>query len=396
MPKAKRRKKGEGSIFRRKDGRWAGYIQVGYAPDGKLVRKWVYGRTSEEVAQKLLEIRLQQKQGLIRPPSDVLVAYWAMAWLEQKAKEGVKPRTLFLYTQELQYALPELKDAPYLSPFGRLRITDVRPYHIQAIMDGLAERGLSVRTRKKVFHTLKAMFEEAVRLELIPKNPVASLRPPKGNNNSPKAGRTLEPWEVKKLLEAAKEEPLGFFFRLLLGTGLRKGEALGLKWGDIDLEKGEIRVERSWAKLRGSGAFSDPKTAKARRTVPLPPSLLEELKDKWAEVMKKHPPEAAKELWLFPRENGQGPVHPDTPNRVLKRLIKASGIRPCRIHDLRHTWGSIALANGVPLEVVSEVLGHASADITLRVYRHVLEEERRKHRFDLLARVEEAEPPHQA
>ncbi|RTH05530.1 recombinase XerD [Thermus scotoductus] len=380
----RKRAKGEGHIRKRKDGRWEGILTVGTWPDGRQKTRSVYGKTKQEVAEKLAELRVSLQRGTYVDPSLLTLAEWAKTWLERKAQE-VKPKTVQVYLEDLSLVMPELRGKG--RGLGSLKLQAVKPSHIQGAMDFLVKEGFSPRTTLKVYQLLRALFDEAVRLELIARNPVSLVRPPRkaqGREAPPeKPGRALEPHEVEALLQAAEGHPLELFFRLLLGLGLRKGEALGLKWGDIDFEKGELRVQRAWGKVGSGGEISTPKTPKSRRTLPLPLDLFQALKSRYEELAQKLPPEALKEAWVFPGEGGKTPVHPDYPNHALRRICQQAGIRPCRVHDLRHTWGSLMLARGVPLEVVSERLGHASFDITLRVYRHVLEEERRSYVLDL-------------
>ncbi|MCS7219639.1 MAG: site-specific integrase, partial [Thermus sp.] len=180
------------------------------------------------------------------------------------------------------------------------------------------------------------------------------------------------PQEVLRLLEVAdgaRSREMALLLRLLLETGLRRGEALALQWRDVDLERGELRVWRSWTKVNGKGDFTQPKTRTARRVVPLPHSLLLRL-----------PQEVLEEAFLF---GGNKPFDPDAFNHYLRRLAQRAGLGKVRVHDLRHTWASLALSRGIPLEVVSERLGHASPHVTLGIYRHLLEEERRGYVVDL-------------
>jgi integrase len=226
---------------------------------------------------------------------------------------------------------------------------------------------------------LKALFREALRLELVARNPAEAIqvRLPKGE----KAARALEPEEVARLLEAAeasRSRDMALLLRLMLETGLRRGEAL--QWGDVDLERGEVRVWRAWAKVGSKGAFTPLKTPTAKRVVPLPLGLLRRLKARKEELLERLNPEEVDGLHLV---GGVKPVDPDAFNHYLRRLAERAGLGRVRVHDLRHTWATLALSRGIPLEVVSERLGHASPTITLNVYRHLLEEERRGYVLDL-------------
>ncbi|GIW24743.1 MAG: hypothetical protein KatS3mg069_1010 [Meiothermus sp.] len=165
----------------------------------------------------------------------------------------------------------------------------------------------------------------------------------------------------------------------MLNMGLRVGECLGLKWQDINLEEGTLTVRRTYS----HGRESDPKTPSSVRTLPIPYSTLERLKqyrDWWQEQLKEPPPPG---MWVFPGNDPARPLEYNAPGRALRRIVERLGIPTLRVHDLRHSYGSHMLANGAPLELVAERLGHANATITLSIYRHVLEHERRGWVVDL-------------
>jgi integrase len=241
-------------------------------------------------------------------------------------------------------------------------------------------------TVKKVREKLHAIFEEALALELVARNPVAPVKVRGGlEQEREKPGRTLETWEIEALLAALDAHPdprTALVLRLCLSCGLRKGEALGLQWEDIDLEKGLLYVRRTWSFDGARTAISDPKTASGRRAVPIPSKTLARLegyREWWRERLGSYPPPS---FWVFPGVNGQEPLGYNTPNRALTRILKRLGLPPARVHDLRHTYGSMLLARGAPVELVSERMGHTSPSITFNNYRHMFSEERQAHIFD--------------
>ncbi|MGC8904931.1 tyrosine-type recombinase/integrase [Thermus sp.] len=373
-----RRGNGEGTIVRRPDGRWMGQIVVGYGPDGKPKRLTVYGKTRQEVAGRLADLAAQRHKGLLPDPTETTLREWASRWLERKARE-VRPRTLALYRHELAYALPSLRDPQAPDPLGGMRLQEVKPAHIRAALDALTERGLSIRTVKKVRERLNALFEEALSLEVVARNPVApvKIRAPRDLPREG-AGRTLEPEEVGALLEGLDRYPdprLALALRLMLACGLRRGEALGLRWEDVDLEGGLLHVRRSWSMEGAKPALTGPKTGR-ERAVPIPHATLLRLREYrgWWEGFFAGVPTP----WVFPGTGDPSrPLDPNTPNHALRRIAKRLGLPPVRVHDLRHTYGSLLLAQGAPLELVAERMGHANPTITLNVYRHLLKEERR-------------------
>jgi integrase len=277
---ARRATRGTGTVFFSKERRrWMAQLTVGHDPKTgrpkKLTRSFPTKREAEAWRQ---EMALKHFRGLLAPPEAITVRDFAQSWLERKARE-VRPRTLFLYRKELAYALPSLEDPQAKDPLGSMRLQAVQPAHIRALLDGLAERGLSVRTVKKVREKLHALFEEALSLELVARNPVA---PVKVKAPAPeKTGRALEPGEADALLEALDAYPdprMGLALHLGLALGLRRVEILGLQWEDLDLEEGVLTIRRAWVAVEGRGEISDPKTPNAYRTLPIPHSTLVRLR----------------------------------------------------------------------------------------------------------------------
>jgi len=377
----RRRGNGEGTIVRRPDGRWMGQITLGRGPDGRLKRLTVYGRTRQEVAAKLAELAAAHHKGLLPSPEAITLREWALRWLERKAKE-VRPRSLTLYRLELAYALPSLRDPTAPDPLGSMRLQAVQPVHVKTVLDNLLDRGLALRTVRKVREKLSTLFEEALALELVPRNPVAPIKV-KAPREAPRdrAGRTLERGEVAALLaalDAHSDRRTAMALRLMLACGLRRGEALGLQWADVDLEEGVLRVVRSWSSDGTHPVLTMPKTATSRREVPIPHATLERLRAYrawWQEAFGDSPTPPP---WLFPSlADPSRPMDPNAPNHLLRRLCDRLGLPRIRVHDLRHTYGSLLLASGAPVELVAERMGHSAPTVTLNVYRHLLQEERR-------------------
>lgn len=188
----------------------------------------------------------------------------------------------------------------------------------------------------------------------------------------------MEPDELAVFLKACDaHETMGMLFRLMLDTGLRKGEALALTWADLDLEASPPRlsVTRAWTNSsKDRGFFTKPKSKNSKRVVPIPPETASRLR-----VMRQSTTETYGQgiqgLHLFGSPINNTPFDPYAPNHALQRICDREGLKHIRPHDLRHTYGSILLANGVKLEVVSKRMGHANPTITLNVYRHLLESE---------------------
>lgn len=382
---ARRRGKGGGTVYKHASGRWCAELSWINPVTGKRERITRYADTRKEAEGLLGELVAAKHRGTLAEPSRVTVLEWASGWLARQERAGKAANTLRCYRQELTHALPSLRDPKASDPLGRLRLQAVRPLHIRAVMDRLQEGGLAPRTQRKVLERLRALFREALRLEMIVRNPAEAVTlnlPP----ITPVA-RALEPQQLEALLKAAedsKSPDMALFIRLVAETGMRRGEALALRWEDVNLEEAEVRVSRAWTKAL-EPTLTTPKTRAGRRVVPLSRGLLLRLQAYRARLLERLTEDELKGLYLF---GGVKPYDPDAPNHYLKRLCKRlreeqADFPDIRVHDLRHTWASLALARRVPLELVSERLGHSSSSITLNIYRHVLQEERRGHVLEL-------------
>jgi len=373
---ARKRGNAEGTIFFHKPKKlWCAQVTVGRGPDGRLKRVTVYGKTRQEVAQKLAELSHKAAVGMLPAPERLTFREWAEGWLERKGRE-VRPKTAHAYRQDL---------APMIQELGGLRLQAIRPHHVRGALDRLQARGLSHRALHKALLLTRAVFKEAVKVDLIPRNPAegVSFRAPK----PPPTARVLHPEEVPLFLEAARGERLYPLLYLLLTTGLRKGEVCALRWEDVNLEEWTLTVRGNRTTLRGRAIESSPKTERARRTVYLPQDAVAVLKEWKAkqEEERAHAGEAWEETgYVFTSPLGL-PVHPDTLNKVVRRVCDRARLPRLRVHDLRHTHATLLLRKGVPAEVVSEKLGHSTVAFTLSLYRHVLPEERRVYALELPA-----------
>ena len=364
---------------RRKDGRFE--VRLTIREGGMPVRVSVFGKTAAEAERKARDLKTKAERGLYTRDKTTVAGY-ALGWLERKRKE-VRPRTAELYRLELGYALPSIQDPEAKDPLGSKPLQDVKPAHIREVLGELTER-YSIRTVKMVRQRLWQVFRDALDMELVFRNPVEPVRIKTPRGQSQKAGRALEVHEIAALLAALdshKDPRTAMALRLMLACGLRLGEALGLQWDDIDLEAGVLTIRRAYSAYRITG----PKTSSSARNVPIPHTTLERLKQyrAWYVGLLGENPQPG--MWLFPGNDPSRPLDYNAPGHALRRIVARLGILPVRVHDLRHSYGSHILANGAPLELVAERMGHANPNITLGVYRHLLEQERRGWVIDLEA-----------
>jgi integrase len=329
------------------------------------------------------EARLLAQQGQVAVASGQLrgekrqkLDDYLTAWVESK-RPGLAPTT------HDSYDLNRRRLEPLI---GTVRLDTLRPKDVQQAYQALTDKGLKPKSVRQVRSLLHAALQDAVRLGLVPMNVVDSTSPPRNEHHEM---QTLTAPQLKTLFTTTKDDPLHAFWVLLGTTGLRLGEALGLRWPDIDLEVGTVRVQRALQRQRGKGlVFTSPKTAQSRRTLDLTKVAIQALKEHQARW------EDRKEM-LAARWKGTDVVFvtdigtPLEPTRIVGRfgkLLEQACLPRIRVHDLRHTAATLALQQGVSAKVVQEMLGHSSITLTLGTYAHVLPPMRREaaNRLDAL------------
>jgi integrase len=261
-----RRGQNEGSIFKRADGRWCAQVNLGYV-NGRRKRKYYYGDTRKEVQEKLTQTLRDVQQGLPVPTERLTVERFLARWLEDSAKPTVRPRTYETYQHRVTKHL-----APAL---GRIALDKLTAQHVQAFINEKIKDGFSPRTVTSLLGTLHTALERAMRWHLVHRN-VASLvdRP-----HVERAEVTiLTPEQARTFLDAAKDDRLESLYWLALTTGMRRGEILGLRWQDVDLEEAILTVRVQLQRIGGRAQLVEPKTATSRRTIALPPVTVEALK----------------------------------------------------------------------------------------------------------------------
>jgi integrase len=286
-------------------------------------------------------------------------------WLRDVVALQVRPRTLKDYGEALRrYVFPDL---------GSQRLDKLNAVQMQGVISKLSNQGLAPRTIRYPFSRLIAALNYAVEVGYLRTNPAKALKLPKLKGQEM---RSLTPDQLRNFLAEAKGTRFEALWLLLAGTGLRPGEALGLKWGD--LQDGTLFVQRSLALVAGEWIFGDPKTPKSQRKIPLPNTVwqaLEEHRERQGELRRrwiKSGREWADQDLVFCAQAGQPLDWRLVARRYFKPIAKRCGLRHIRPYDLRHTFASFLLAEGNSIKVVSEMLGHANATMTLDVYGHVL------------------------
>ncbi|MBS3982821.1 MAG: site-specific integrase [Dethiobacter sp.] len=320
---------------------------------------------SEEAARVLS--KAERDTGTFVEPGKETLAEYMDEWLNTVVKARVREVTYRDYLDRTRL---------YIKPaLGELRLPQVTPDGIQALYSKMLESGLSPRSVRYVHAILRNALQQAVKWGKLYRNPADLVDLPRQKKEEMKV---LTPAEAARFMDAVIYSPWKAFFSLLLSSGMRPSEALGLKWPDIDFEGGKITVNRSLTRPRGAAwVLDETKTNKSRRTIPLPASVMADLRehkaDQSAVKLKKKKGGQYNDMgFVFTSENGE----PARDNNLLKRhfkpLLKDAGLPDIRLYDLRHTCATLLLAAGENPKVVSERLGHASISLTLDTYSHVL------------------------
>src|SRR5215204_3690335 len=357
-----KRGNGEGSIGRRKDGLYMGRYTV-QTPTGPK-RKTLYGKTRREVDEKLTKAKADRDGGLVFDADNLKLGEYLARWLADSVADTVRPSTFERYEQIVRVHI-----RPAL---GDLKLKSVTPAHVRGLYREKLEAGLSPRTVQYIHVTLHKALKQAVADGLIPRNATEAVKPPQVRKEEI---RPLTAEQVKILFEAVRGDRLEALYILAVHTGLRQGELLGLKWGDVDLEAGTLQVRRTLTTAKGGPVLSAPKTKGSRRTVKLSQTALEDLRSHLERQLREI--DLAGDLWqenglIFASQSGEPLDRRFITTHRFKPLLRRAGLPQIRFHDLRHTCATLLLTKNVNPKVVSEMLGHATIAITLDTYSHVL------------------------
>ena len=362
---SKKRANGEGSIRRRKDGRWEGRYTAAHDPEtGKAVYKNVLGKTQAEVKEKLAKAIEKNKRVDIVRAGKYTLGQWMEIWFENYARLKVRPSSHATYRGYLDnHILPNIGNIP----LNRLTTLDIQKFYKKLLECGRVVRaeskgqpkGLSAKTVRNLHQTLSSALDLAVQQRLIPSNPAAGCALPRAERQEI---RTLTTDQLNAFFREAKASGVLELYYLDLATGLRRGELLGLRWEDIDWQHRELHIRRQLARVGGKVTEAPLKTKNAYRTLPLGEDTIG--------ILAQQKEKVGTSPWVFPGPAG-GPLSPDSVLHMLHRVLERAGLPRLRFHDLRHTFATLALQNGIDVKTVSGMLGHYSAGFTLDTYAHV-------------------------
>ncbi|MBP2340162.1 integrase [Saccharothrix coeruleofusca] len=395
-----KRVNGEGTIKQRKDGRYEAKVFV-RTPDGQWKRRSVYGKTFEECHAKKIELQAQVQKGVPVATTTMTVGEYLKYWLHEIAEPSVRRTTFSSY---------ELLVRLYLVPgLGKHKLTALTAQHIRSWLNAVGKTCQCCAQRKDekwsekpgrkprccarkpkeccgsfpsagtvnyLLRLLRAALQDAVEEDLLARN-VATLVKVRGTG---KKHRAWSEKEAKQFLAIAKDHRLYALWAVGLGIGLRRGEALGLRWSDVDLVDGKVTVSKALHRVDGKLVLDDVKTEASAATVPLPAPLVA--------VLRRHKAvQAGEKLAAGPKWQANGlvfttphgtPIEPRNINRTFAALCEKAGVRVIRVHDMRHTAATLLFALGVDAATVQRILRHSSISVTTGTYIEVIESVQRE------------------
>jgi integrase len=347
-------------------------IELGRDSTGKRRQRWLGGfptRRDAEAARARAVSEINTSTYV--EPSRLTLTEWTRDHWLPRQRGRVKPSTFDSYRRNLEiHVLPRI---------GSTRLQSLQPSALEQLYGDLmtsgrcdGSGGLSARTVSYIHRIVHNTLSDALDAGIVRVNAAARARPPRPHAaNAPRHAWTAG--ELARFLAVAEQSPLGAAWRLAAMTGMRRGEILGLRWHDVDLANARVAVRQARVAVGYEVVTSSPKTRRVR-TVDLDQgtvAALQRHRDRPVGAMVDQGVRAADRDLVFRRLDG-APMHPHSLSKAFDRLVAQAGLPRIRLHDLRHTHASIALAAGVPVKVVSERLGHASPAFTLSQYAHTL------------------------
>lgn len=356
---AKRRGRGEGSIFQRADGRWAAEMSLPASSNGKRRRRVIYAKTRAEVAEKLNELQYAKRAGRSIEPAKLTVGEYLKDWIEHVATPRVRASTLAEYQRHTDRVRDEA---------GGIALLSWKSSDLRALWAQFEREGIGSRTRRAIHTTIKQALASAVMDGLLPNNPLDAVKSPRETTPT---RRFLTPEQVRSLLESAdatQTPQTVALVTLIAATGLRIGEALALRWEDIDLAKAIVQVRRSLAEVNGKFVEQEPKTEAGMRLVTLPKRAISRLRAH----RKARGTLPLGSALVFHNTRGGWLRKSNLYQQVLHPLMIEAEIPKVGWHALRHAHATALLAAGEPVADVAARLGHRDPSLTMRVYAHAL------------------------
>jgi len=349
----KRRGQGEGSIRERPNGRWEARYR---GSDGRP--RSIYAETRREAVERLRTALTEREQG-IRPANQrITVSTFLADWLEHSVRPRCRPATVASYETMIRlYLEPEL---------GRLPLAKLGPEHIQAMLARLSARpNLSPTSVRYVYAVLRIALGRAAKQAKVIRNVATLVDPPR---KSAREVRPLTIAQIRHFLGSVSGDRFEALYVAAIGTGMRQGELLGLRWVDVNLDAGTVRVEHSLQ--RGTRTLAAPKTQRGRRTLQLAAFVTNALREHRRRQMVEQGDAWSLSGYVFATAKGT-PLDTRNVTRYFQLALERAGLPHQRFHDLRHAAATVLIEQGVDLSIVSRMLGHADLSTTADVYAHL-------------------------
>lgn len=334
---------------------------MGYE-SGRVTRKYVRGRTAREVQTKLRVISAGLDRGIAPTDDRRRVGEYLQSWLEQTKGPSLRPSTMRSYEYLIRkHIVPAL---------GNTVLSRLTPDQVERFLNAMTATGLAANTVQRARAVLRTALAQAERRGYVPRNVAALVDGPRVAQAEvvPMAQDHVVPF-----LDGVSDDRLAALYAIALGTGMRLGEILGLRWSDVDLEAGQVCVQHALQRIHGQLVLTEPKSVRSRRTLSLPAISRRALERH--RVLQLEERLAAGDTWqqtdyVFASTTG-GPLDASTVNHQFHRHLERLGMPSMRFHDLRHTCASLLIGQGVDLRVVMETLGHSQISLTANTYTHL-------------------------
>ena len=381
MAKTRAKANGEGTIYKfTKNNKtyYRGMLSIGYDENGKLIRKSFTGAKKQDVVNKMAEYKAKNNNGLLPSDDKVTLQQWFHTWLFDFRINDLKPSSLERYEGIYRNYI-------YNSPIGKKALTNLRAADIQSYYNALTSSGKSPSNIRMINKALKASLNEALKQNYIVKNYCDSITLPKVSKSEDIVVFTKE--EQKDLILYLNRHKLKMLIVMALGTGLRQGELLALKWSDIDFANNTVSVSKSIKLVyivdkdgnrKSSILEQTPKTKSSIRTIPVPSNIIDELKLYKKEQEKKSESELYKDNDIIFADDTGNYLDSRYLSKRYTKLLKEAEIDYKKFHSLRHTYATRLFEAGIPIKTVQVLMGHSDIKTTMNIYTHVMPEEKTK------------------
>lgn len=347
-----------GSLTRRKDGRWMARFFV-TLPNGERERRQITRVKKLEAARLMHEMMVEAEKGLLIADNKQTVAQWLHYWLAEIDPNKVKDSTLWAHRTHVEKnIIPEI---------GGIRLTALKPDHVRRMIASWDKRGVGTRSQQNARNALSTAINDAMKLEYVHRNVVRLVDPPK---HVPKQRHVWTAEQARIFITAIEKHRYYGLFLVLFCFGLRRGEATGLRWGDVDFAHNLIQIRQAVYYVGHIQKVGELKTPESRRILAMPSIVREALLDEYA---RRGNPDKNEFLYLTTRGN---PVDGRTFIQLFYKITDFLELPRITLHEIRHTVATLLFERNVPAKTAQGILGHKSIVTTLQVYTHSTSEQR--------------------